>query len=109
MKILRENPIKMDLRGRPRWWTVSVKGRVWECVRVSAGDSVAFRWFLFVPPGAYRWPPLAAAALMAGGLDSLLADGVKIILGESDAGARLEERLTGVVAPAWTVSQDAEA
>ena len=99
MKVIRENKVEMSLAGKPRWWTVEIKGKRWECVRVdhqAINDQVPIL-YVFLPPGSYKWPPLVAPAFKAGGVafDQVRELGGLIMSTLDKGGKRCELRLAG--------------
>lgn len=114
MKIICEHEIAMPLAGSPRWWTIEIGDpqKRWECVRADYVDSPKMDWsklptsvrvddvgisFLFLPPGSFAWPPLAASGLQLGQafMDDLTAKGGKWVPYGTKLGKRLELKLMG--------------
>jgi hypothetical protein len=99
VEVLRENEVEMSLAGKPRWWTVRIKRREWELVRVDYSylDERAWPLYVFLPPDAYSWPPLVACSFKMGTIafDEVEKHGGKVIHYPSPAGKALELKLLG--------------
>ena len=100
MEIIREHPVELDwLAGKPRWWTVRIKGRQMELVRVdlSAESPDAWPLYIFLPPGAFTHPPLVAPMFRLGeqAFDEVKRLGGKVLHYPTPAGKALELKLMG--------------
>ena len=106
--MITEHDVKMRLRGRPRWWTISNANGSREVIRVTLkasedyaedaqGAPSSMILFAILPTGQFKWPPLACAALAMGttGWESIKAKGGRVVLWEEPFGRRLEDRLVG--------------
>jgi len=96
MDMVKEHKVDTRFAGKPRWWTVCIKGKTWECVRVDYTHvDERLLMYVFLPPGAFTWPPLVAAIFQAGdqAFDRVRELGGKHIGYETDAGKKLERIL----------------
>ena len=69
MEIVRYHPKEggMELAGNPEWWTVRIRGREWDCVRVDYTLlDPRLLLFVFLPKRAYAWPALVAPTFRLG-------------------------------------------
>lgn len=111
-----EHVVEMELRGNPRWWTVTNRKGSVEIVRleveidlesdearklVAAGELVhsPAPVYVVMPPGYAAWPPLAAVGWFMGlGAQATMRErGAKIWPMGHPQCKQLEERLAGVV------------
>ena len=110
----RENEVRVSLRGRPRWWTLTNKAGTREIVRLevdidlegeTAKELIARGHHVFtpmpvwiiIPPGLVKWPPISAVGWFLGSTahEEMGRSGMKIFHWGTKTALKLEESLVG--------------